>query len=112
MLRFTEARIVPGKAGIIYSGFYDVPLAFVVWHGGRQYLFLRLFDDEHDDYPDAYRVFSIPGLPDEVIKSSWLSLESMTTAFLGEVAVRDVKFDPSKRKEIETGVLDQLAGMS
>ena len=101
---------MPGKAEIIYSGFYDVPLAFAVWHSGRQYLFLRGFDDTLDDYPGAYRVFSLPGLTDEVIKSSWLRIESLATAFLGEVPVAEVQFDPTKRKGIETGVIEKVAG--
>lgn len=102
---------MPDKAGIIYSGFYDVPLAFVVRHGGRQYLFWREFDDALDAYPDAYRVFSLPGLSDEAIKSSWLRIGSLATAFLGEVPVAEVKFDPTRRKEIESGVLEKVAGM-
>jgi hypothetical protein len=46
-----------------------------------------------------------------MIKSSRQRIESVTTAFLGEVPVRDVKFDPSRRKEIETSVIDQVAGI-
>ena len=99
------------RVEIIYSGLYDVPLAFVVRHDGRQYLFLREFDDALDDYPDTYRVFSLPGLPDEVIKSSWLRVESLATEFLGKVPIAEVKFDPTKRKEIETEVIDKVAGV-
>ena len=111
MLQLTEVKVVAGRAGIIYSGFYDVPLAFAVWHGGRQYLFLREFDEALDDYPDAYRVFSLPGLSDEVIKSLWRSIGGLATEFLGEVPVQEVKFDPTMRKEIEPGVIDKVAGM-
>ena len=50
-----------GKAEFIYSGFYDAPLTLVVWHSGQQFLFLRRFDDTLDDYPDKYRVFTLPG---------------------------------------------------
>jgi hypothetical protein len=106
MLRVPKVRVVAGKAEFIYSGFYDVPLAFVVWHGRRQFLFLREFDDALDNYPDTYRVFSLPGLSDEIIKSSWQRIESLATAFLGEVFVREVNFDPSRRKEMETSVID------
>ena len=103
-----EVRVVSEKAEIIYSGFYDVPLAFAVWHRGRQFLFLREFDEALDDYPDTYRVFSLPGLSDEVLNSSWQRVESLATGFLGEVPVREVKFDPSMRHEIETAVIDKM----
>src|SRR5919205_1109485 len=76
--------------------------------GWRQYLFLREFDDALDDYQDAYRVFSLPGLSDEVIESSWLRIKSLATAFLGEVSVAEVQFDASRRKEIETAVIDKV----
>jgi hypothetical protein len=112
MLSLVGAAFVSGKAKIIYSGFYDVPLAFAVWHSGRQFLFLRDFDDVIEDYPDTYRVFSLPGLPDAVIKDSWQRIEGLATGFLGEVPVREVKFDESMRKEIDTDVLDRVAGLS
>jgi hypothetical protein len=102
--------VVAELTEIIYSGFYDAPLAFAVWHAGRQYLFLREFNDALDDYPDTYQVFSLPGLSDEVLESSWRSIKSLATEFLGEVLIAEVKFDPTRRKEIATGVIDNVAG--
>jgi hypothetical protein len=72
------------QAKITYSGFHDVPLAFVVWHEGSQYLFWRVFDDVLDDYPDTYKVFSLPGLPADEIEKSWQHIEKLATTYLGK----------------------------
>jgi len=96
------------KAKIIYRGFYDLPLAFVVRHTGRQLLFWRDFDDDLDDYPETYKVFFLPHLSEEKLTGSWKRLPERATDFLGEVPVRDVQFDSTRRREIDTGVLDAL----
>lgn len=96
------------QAKIIYSGFYDVPLAFVVWHQGNQYLFVRDFDDDLDDYPEEYKVFVLPALSNDEIEKSWQNLEERATRYLGDIPVMKVSFDPTKRKEIDTSVIEQL----
>ena len=99
------------RAKIIYSGFWDVPAAFVVSHNERQYLFLRgYFDDELDDYPDTYRVFILPNLSEDVIRSSWGQLENLATDFLGEIPIREIEFDPMHRVWIDTKVIDAHLG--
>ncbi len=90
---------------IIYSGFYDTPLAFVVSHGKRQFLFLREFDESLDEYQDKYRVFLLPNIPEDQIKMHWGDIEKQATAFLGIVSVKEVRFDRSLREEIDTDVL-------
>ena len=85
-----------------------MPEAFVVSHCGTQFLFLREFDDDLDDYPDAYRVFVLPNLSEDAVKQSWLHLEQHAIKALGEIPVKDVEFDPSKRREINTKLLDDL----
>lgn len=96
------------RAKILYSGFYDAPLAFVVRHGGTQFLFWRVFDEEADEYPDTYRVLILPDLSDEEVSESWRTLEGRASGYVGEVAVRDVKFDQSMREDIDTSVIDAL----
>ena len=96
------------RAKILYSGFYDAPLAFVVRHRDAQFLFWRVFDEEADEYPDTYRVLTLPDLSDEEISESWQTLEGRASGYIGEAAVRDVKFDQSMRKEIDTSVIDAL----
>jgi hypothetical protein len=96
------------KAPILYSGFYDRPLAFVVSYAGIQYLFWRVFDDLLDDYPNAYKVFVLPELTADEIMRSWQKLPELALRYLGEVRVSQIEFDPSYRKGIDTRVLETL----
>ncbi len=95
---------------IIYCGFYDYPLAFVVRHRNALLLFWREFDDALDDYSDTYEVFLLPDFADEEVKVMrvWDGLPERATRRLGEVPVKDIVFDPTRRREIGTAVLDAL----
>lgn len=94
---------------IIYCGFYDIPLAFVAWHRGKQFLFLRDFDDALDDYPQFYRVFTLPNLSEDAVKKSWVQIETLADQFVGEVPVAEVDFDQTRRMHIGAGILDELS---
>ena len=45
---------------IEYLGFWDVPRNFLVRFQGKSYLFDCPFDDDLDDYPESYSVYSFP----------------------------------------------------
>lgn len=88
---------------IIYSGFYDVPLAFIASHENTQYLFWRgYFDDEIDDYPTEYEVYILPNLSQEEIEKLWIFLPENAKSFFGKIPIKDVVFDPTKRLSIDT----------
>lgn len=100
------------NAPILYSGFYDFPLALTVRSGGDLYVSVRDFGEGVDEYGDEYRVFLMPPLmpplADEQTQSSWLRVEHRATRPVGKVAVKDVRFDATYRKEIDTAVLRAL----
>jgi hypothetical protein len=111
-LQWEQIDVLSPKAKIIYSGFWDVPSAFVVSRGGNQYLFHRgHFDDESDDYPDTYKVYTLPNLPEDVVRDSWARIESLTTGFLGEIPIREIEFDPMRRCWIDTKVIGVRFGV-
>jgi len=93
---------------IIYSGFHDTPLTFVVWHRGAQYLFWREFDDELDDYPRSYDVYRLPELPDDALVATWNSLPEQAICKIGSVPLRAVVFDPTNRQSIDSSVFEEL----
>ena len=95
---------------INYSGFWDRPLAFVVEYRGKQLLFSREFDETVDEYEDAYRVFVLPNVSDQdlAMPASWEDLPELSSGYLGKVPVKDVQFDATYRKEIDTNVIDAL----
>ena len=94
---------------ILYSGFWDFPLAFTVRWEGRLFLFFREFDDDLDECEDQYRVYLMPPWSDEKIKASWLQIEAQATHYLGKVAVSNVSFDSTHRQEIDAAIFQTLA---
>ena len=73
-----------GWTRIVYSGFYDVPLAFVVAYQDLRLLFWRVFDDEIDDYPETYELYVVPGTLDYAQRDTWQSLPQLATRHPGE----------------------------
>jgi hypothetical protein len=48
------------KLRILYSGYYDAPLSFIVNYREVTYYFWRgYFDDDIDDFPSEYEVFRL-----------------------------------------------------
>jgi len=94
---------------ILYSGFYDAPLAFVTTYENSQYLFWRgFFDEELDDYPNEYEVFILPNLSEKEIKESWPLLPTKTVAFIGKISMNKVMFDPTRRESINISTFERL----
>ena len=98
------------ESEIIYRDFWDVPRIFVVRHHGRQYLFDCRFNESAEDCEAAYRVYTLPDLPESELNGSWEGLAERAESYLGEVAVESVIFDPSRRRTIDTRILDELKG--
>jgi hypothetical protein len=94
---------------IIYSGFYDAPLAFVTSHENKQYLFWRgFFDDELDDYPSEYEVFTLPNLSEAEIKGSWSFLSEKAQERVGKIDLNQVVFDSTKKLSIDTVTFERI----
>jgi hypothetical protein len=95
-------------APIRYMGFWDVPLNFLVPYNGQWFLFDCPFDDDLDDYAENYQVYLMPEIPDQELPKDWTTLPGRAIRRLGKVPVASVKFDPTKRRQIDTAVLDAL----
>lgn len=95
-------------APIQYMGFWDVPLVFIVRHNGETILFDCPFVQELDDYSESYRVYTLPDLRDDELPKDWTTLRLRALRYLGQVPVNKVRFDESKRREIDTAVLEEL----
>jgi hypothetical protein len=99
-----------GESEIIYRDFWDVPRIFIVRHHGRQYLFDCRFDESAEDFEAAYRVYTLPDLPESEVSGSWEGLAERAESYLGEVPIESVIFDPSRRRTIDTRIIDELEG--
>ena len=95
-------------ADINYRGFWDVPLYFLVPYNGAWYLFACPFDDDLDDYAEAYQVYMMPEIPESELPKDWTTLPARAIRRVGEVPVASVQFDPTKRRQIDTAVFATL----
>ena len=95
-------------APIRYMGFWDVPRIFLTRYKGQTFLFDCPFDEQLEDDSDSYRVYRMPDLAEEDLPKDWTTLHQRATSFLGEIPVVRVRFDDSRRREVELSVLDEL----
>ena len=95
-----------------YREFWDVPRIFLVPYQGIWFLFECPLDEAVEDFRDSYRLYVIPQGSEEELAGSWDRLHEKATQYSGEVAVAQVHFDSSKRREIETKILDDLMAQS
>ena len=93
-------------ATISYRDFWDVPRIFIAHDGGRWILFDCPFDETTEDYPDTYQVYEMPTLSEGDAAGSWAELRSKARRFLREVPVSDVRFDATKRAQVDLSVID------
>jgi hypothetical protein len=95
-------------APIRYREFWDVPRIFLVPYQGKWFLFDCPFDEAGEDFPDSYRVYVIPEPSEAELAGSWDKLHTKATWYSGDVSIGNVRFDASKRREIDTSILDEL----
>lgn len=103
---------------IYYSGFWDVPDAFLTEYNGDLFLFWRDgFDDELDDYPPNYKVYSVKNVSLEDAYEPEESYEFvkllnipllLENEIIGEIPTKEVIFDQTHRKFVHSKVFEQL----
>jgi hypothetical protein len=96
------------KTKFTYRDFYDVPRMIIVNHRGQKLLLDCKFDDSLDDYPTIYKLYILPNEIDEKSEKSWEAMPARAVKYVGEIPVKCVIFDHTKRAELETSVIDDL----
>ena len=91
-----------------YRSFYDVPRMIILNFRGQKLLLDCTFDDSLDDYRPTYRVYILPSDIHETRESSWESLPAKALRCVGEIAVKDITFDRTKRSALDTSALEGL----
>lgn len=90
---------------IAYRGYWDVPQIFSARHNGLLFLFDCAFSEELDDYT----IFLLaPDVHEENLPTDWTTFAGSATRQLGTVRVSDVRFDPTRRKQVDASVLETL----
>src|SRR5215467_10985099 len=93
---------------ITYREFYDVPRMVILNHRGLKLLLDSGFDESKDEYSLTYKTYILPMELDERTQRSWAALPQTATKCIGEIPVDQVIFDPTKRAEIDTRLIDKL----
>jgi hypothetical protein len=92
-----------------YVEFYDVPRCLAIRHGDKLFLLQSAFDEELEEYPNCYSVYVLPEEVDSTLHAgSWEFLETAPITRIGTIEINQVKFDPTKRKELDASVLDSF----
>ena len=95
-----------------YRDFYDVPRMIILNHRGHKILLDCKFDDSVDDYPSTYKVYVLPQRINEISELSWESMRARAVRQVGEIPVKQLVFDHTKRSALDASVIDDLLGMS
>ena len=92
-----------------YVDFYDVPRLIMLRYQNLLFLLASHFDEEKDDYEENYSIELLPSwVEQKIAASSWKVLEDDIGARrLGEIPVKDVVFDHTKRRALNTAFLDE-----
>jgi hypothetical protein len=93
-----------------YVEFHDVPRLIMFRYRSSLFLLASYFDEEKDDYRENYSIQLLPTWVEaRIAESSWQVLEEETGAkFLGEIPVKDVVFDHTRRRALEPAFLDKF----
>lgn len=91
-----------------YRDFYDVPRIIGFIRDERCYVLRCSFDEATDDYEAEYEVFAVAFRSLEDLPDDWDELELTPARLIGRIAVHALRFDPSRRKVLDTSFLDRL----
>ena len=100
------------ESEIIYRDFWDLPRIFIVRHDDQHYLFDCRLSESNNDYEETYGVYTLTDLSSDALDGSWDNIHERAASHLGVVLVKDVVFDPSRRRSIDTAVIDTLLDSS
>jgi hypothetical protein len=93
----------------VYVEFHDVPRTIALRYKGGMLLLQSAFDEKADEYEEDYSVYRVPQSAEEALaRGSWKFIEEPGLSHLGEIPIRAVQFDSSRRKSLDAGVLDEI----
>ncbi len=107
LTKITEAAT--GMVQFKYVDFNDVPHLVLFTYRGRLILLASYFNEEKDDYDENYSIQILPSWVEQrIAESSWRVLEDDIGAEqIGEISIKDVIFDSSKRNTLDPSFLDK-----
>jgi hypothetical protein len=92
-----------------YIDFYDFPRTIAIKHKGTFFLLQSAFDENHDDYEKTYTIYALPdSVETHLAQRSWKFLEELPAHHLGQIPIESVRFDPTRRKQLDASILHQF----
>lgn len=86
-----------------------MPRCIATRYKGKLILLQSAFDKQLDDYAPSYFVYLLPEWVENLLAaSSWRFLESAKLMLIGHIQVDSVRFDPTRRAELDPVCLDGL----
>jgi hypothetical protein len=101
---------MPPWVSFEYRDFYDVPRQIIVSHRGHTFLLDCPFDEVREDYAAEYDILEFPELAAHAVRDS-KDLRGLATRILGRVPVVAVRFDPTRRSQVDIASIPLLAGL-
>jgi hypothetical protein len=93
---------------ITYGDFWDVPRTILVKFSDKTIFFDCAFDDDLDDYPEAYKVYELDNEVAAYVKDyAWTEM-AKHGKLIGTLPVAKIQLDSSKRQSINAAVFGHL----
>lgn len=97
-----NAIMVPFK----YGNFYDVPRLIVLKYKGHAIMLGSYFNENKDEYEDSYSIYLLPSsIKEEISKSLYEG--NVNAKLIGNVPIKSVVFDTTKRNALNPEFLDE-----
>jgi hypothetical protein len=105
----TKADLLDWQQVLAYREFFDIPRAFILEPiTGLFLLFDCPFDDTSDDYSGTFNVYPLQIATVEALPQDWRTLTARSQDSVGAVAVAEIEFDETRRKQVR---LQKLAAL-
>ena len=93
-----------------YVDFYDVPRLIIFRYQGHLFLLGSYFDEDKDDHDEDYSIELLPSwVEQKIAELSWKVLEDDISGRrrLGDIPLKDVVFDSTRRQALDPTFLDK-----
>jgi hypothetical protein len=105
----TDNALLDSTPILVYREFFDIPRAFIIEPSpGLFLLFDCPFDENADDYSNTFSVYTLPIATVGSLPLDWRTIPSRGEDPVGRVAVSEIKFDITRRKEVRIEKLGAL----
>lgn len=105
-----EEETLPKMVPFKYVDFYDIPRLILFTYQDHLFLLASYFNEDKDDHDENYSIELLPSwVEQKIADSSWKVLEDDISGrrLLGEIPVKDVVFDQTKRRTLNPTFLDK-----